>query len=227
MIWLFSLPWYLFCLALASKIQEPLAVSSLGGTAKDMAHLPNGSSLEQHLHTHVRPRVATLHHGLIDGLFTIYEIFVAMQFLADSEISWPPHANFPSHVWLDAGFEPEVIDLLSKLPYSTKRGEEVPIENTCTNVYPYLSGGGRHDARYPYYVEDYVLEPWEFAITETGVSGDPYVYNGRDGKLFTSYCSRFPPTSPVTIASHHHRNHLYLAFIFQWQNHKARWSPSV
>ena len=74
---------------------------------------------------------------IVTSLTSLYRLFVALGYLTEDEISWSPHDTIPFNVskCVDLGYDPSAIDLLQKIPWTTKTVpiyyESMPVVYSC------------------------------------------------------------------------------------------------
>jgi hypothetical protein len=166
--------------------QKPLPPAISDSQIEQMAQLTVAENADNLLYTHQRPQVASLHKGLVDSLFLYYEMLIKMQYVLDDDISWPPHADFATEHWLESGlFDVEVVDLMAKLPYPKGRKEIAFGAAYRTMAFSYLGYRSPDEARDPVYSGRNLVQPWELTLTSAEGGGDLYIYNVRDGIVFS------------------------------------------
>ena len=133
---------------------------------------------------------------IIPMITELYEMYSKMRYIPASNIKYPPHSP-PVDVEKarSLGFEPQVIELLERLPYV--QGTDSEFEFFCGGGF--LDNRGDHDFEHylhdPFYADPeggfddengQYVRPWVLPLNDMGNHGSVMFFDTRTGKLLIS-----------------------------------------
>ncbi|MCJ1251058.1 hypothetical protein MMC30_008289 [Trapelia coarctata] len=159
------------------------------------------------------------HAALITGLTSLYDTLISLRYLQPTDVQKPPHTSPKPAVAASklrsCGFEPEVIELMSHLPYLTGSA----YDRTRHSIHPFELAPSampqsyledvddehfRH-ARDPFGLYKNDIPPWALRLTVAWRGGTNHIYDTRDGTIAawspSSDSSAIYPTLPRYPAS--------------------------
>lgn len=148
------------------------------------------------------------HAALVKGLTSLYDTLISLRYLQPTDVQKPPHTSPKPAVAASklrsCGFEPEVIELMSYLPYLTGSA----YDRTRHSIHPFELAPSSMPQSYLEDVDDEHLRhardsfglykndipPWALRLTVAWRGGTNYIYDTRDGEFNISpiLYMRFP-----------------------------------
>lgn len=145
--------------------------------------------------------VYSRHCGIIDGLSSLYDTLVQMQYLEAADVIRPPHPQgIVDTVRLQQlGLDPEAIQLASLLPalrnevvwaYDAERGTQVAPRSKAVNYFVQSPGTAGDQLQDHLSLADTIndgnaprLPPWLLRLSFGGITGINLIYNVRESKV--------------------------------------------